>query len=207
MHWLPLPCPHPAAVQETVVCGHHLDPKDPPWVWSLTSLGGGMASILDTWGPLTSVCLCSHSLMTLVISKVRRQDGGEGPSCLLLCRVGRDGAQAFPGGFSPTVPGVEGIGSSLSLSLSHSSYWSLPGTGMTQNAPGPLLLFSGKSSIGEEAGPLPKASGPGGPGCQLPPWDLAPRGRTFPSLLLYLKQCVVINHENDVFPRPLLPLS
>lgn len=54
--------------------------------------------------------------------KVRRQDGGEGPSCLPLCRVASDGAQAFPGDFSPTVHGVEGRGSSLSPSLSHPSY-------------------------------------------------------------------------------------
>ncbi|CAO2583942.1 hypothetical protein LEMLEM_LOCUS2958, partial [Lemmus lemmus] len=55
------PCPHPTAVQETVVCGHQLDPEDPSWVWSLPSLHGDMASILGTWGPLASICLCSHS--------------------------------------------------------------------------------------------------------------------------------------------------
>ena len=49
--------------------GHQLDPKAPPWVWFLPSLDGDMASILDTRGPLASVCLCSHLHMTLVSPK------------------------------------------------------------------------------------------------------------------------------------------
>lgn len=68
MHWLPPPCPHPTAVQEIVVCGHQLDPKDPPL---------GLVPPLSLWrygiypghmGPI-SLSLSLFSLMALVTLK------------------------------------------------------------------------------------------------------------------------------------------
>lgn len=44
-------------------------------------------------------------------------------------------------------------------------------------------------------------------GASFPFGTLPHEAALFLSLLLYLKQCVVINHETDVFLKPLLTLS
>lgn len=149
VHWLPPPCPHSTAVQETVVWGHQLDPKAPPWVWFLPSLDGDMASILDTRRPVG----LSLSLFSLKhdpgLPKVSREDRG-GLSSHLLC-VGEGGTQAFPGGFPPTVQGVEGIEFSLVLPPllpGHCRHWNGPECTWLP----PVVQY--------RRGPLPKASGP-----------------------------------------------
>lgn len=124
----------------------------------------GLVPLLSWWrydiypGHIGPISL-SLSLFSLThdpgLPEVSRQDGGEGlgsPSCVL--EVERRLSLVA---FLPTVQGVEGIGSSLALPPllpGHCRHWNGP------ECTWPLLLFSGKSSTGEVAGPLPKASGP-----------------------------------------------
>lgn len=109
-------------------------------IWHLSWIYGGAVGL-------------SLSLFSLKhdpgLPKVSRQDRG-GLSSHLLC-VGGGGTQAFPGGFPPTVQGVEGIGFSLALPPllpGHCRHWNGPECTWLP----PVVQY--------RRGPLSKASGP-----------------------------------------------
>lgn len=117
-----------------------------------------------------------------------------------------------PWSFPPPVPGREGWASVLSKSPSALYPPACPpppcpGLGVAPEWIGPLLLFAGKSSGGEEAG---------SPTARLQSLDWLPgtlpqRGHTFCShpvpFFCIWGNCVVINPEMDVFSTRLVPLS